>query len=128
VRPVTGEPGGPEWIAAGRTLTRLAELGERAGLTFTLENLNTAVDHPGVPFAPAADTLALVAAVGRPGLRMNLDLYHAQIAEGNLIALLRRPSPTQPPAPRTGWRTGWAVPRRSPTPVSCSPTPPSTQW
>jgi hydroxypyruvate isomerase len=90
VRPVTGEPTGPMWITASRTLSRLAELGERAGLTFTLENLNTAVDHPGVPFATAADTLALVAAVDRPGLRMNLDLYHAQIGEGNLIALLRR--------------------------------------
>jgi hydroxypyruvate isomerase len=43
-----------------------------------------------VPFARAADTLALVAAVDRPGLRMNLDLYHAQIGEGNLIALLGR--------------------------------------
>jgi hydroxypyruvate isomerase len=90
VRPVTGEPAGPMWIAACRTLTRLAELGERAGLTFTLENLNTAVDHPGVPFARAADTLALVAAVDRSGLRMNLDLYHAQIGEGNLIELLGR--------------------------------------
>jgi len=90
VRPVTGEPNGPMWIAACRTLTRLAELGESAGLAFTLENLNTVVDHPGVPFAKAADTLALVAAVNRPGLRMNLDLYHAQIGEGNLIALLRR--------------------------------------
>jgi len=65
-------------------------LGESAGIAFTLENLNTVVDHPGVPFAKAADTLALVAAVNRPGLRMNLDLYHAQIGEGNLIALLRR--------------------------------------
>jgi len=90
VQPVTGEPNGPMWIAACRTLTRLAELGERAGLTFTLENLNTAVDHPGVPFARAADTLALVGAVNRPAMRMNLDLYHAQIGEGNLIALLRR--------------------------------------
>ena len=58
-----------------------------------LENLNTAVDHPGVPFARAADTLALVEAVDRPGLRMNLDLYHAQIGEGNLIELLRRARP-----------------------------------
>ena len=78
------------WLTAAKTLTRLAELGERAGRAFTLENLNTAVDHPGVPFARAADTMALVAAVGRPGLRMNLDLYHAQIGEGNLIALLRQ--------------------------------------
>jgi hydroxypyruvate isomerase len=90
VVPVTGEATGAMWIAAHRTLARLAELGESAGVTFTLENLNTAVDHPGVPFATAADTLAMVAAVDRPGLRMNVDLYHAQIGEGNLIELLRR--------------------------------------
>jgi hydroxypyruvate isomerase len=41
-----------------------------------------------VPFARAADTLALVEAVDRPGLWMMLDLYHAQIGEGNLIQLL----------------------------------------
>ncbi|MEU0383483.1 TIM barrel protein [Streptomyces chartreusis] len=90
VAPVTGDPTGPMWITAHQTLTRLAELGESAGVVFTLENLNTAVDHPGVPFATAADTLALVQAVDRPGLRMNLDLYHAQIGEGNLIELVRK--------------------------------------
>ncbi|MFF2849043.1 TIM barrel protein [Streptomyces sp. NPDC058001] len=90
VHPVTGEATGPMWIAAHRTLGRIAELGEGAGVVFTLENLNTAVDHPGVPFAKAADTLALVGAVDRPGLKMNLDLYHAQIGEGNLIELVRR--------------------------------------
>jgi len=63
---------------------------ERAGVTFCLENLNTALDHPGAPFARADDTLALVDAVARPGLRMMLDLYHAQIGEGNLIQLLKR--------------------------------------
>ncbi|MET7473260.1 TIM barrel protein [Streptomyces sp. NPDC005648] len=89
VVPVSAEPSGAMWMAARRTLARIAELGESAGVTFTLENLNTAVDHPGVPFARAADTLALVAAVDRPGLRMNLDLYHAQIGEGNLIELIR---------------------------------------
>ena len=55
-----------------------------------LENLNTAVDHPGTPFARAEDTLALVAAVDHPHLRLMLDLYHAQIGEGNLIELARR--------------------------------------
>ena len=81
------------WLTAARTLTRLAELGERAGRVFTLENLNTAVDHPGTPFARAADTLALVEAVDSPHLRMNLDLYHAQIGEGNLIELVERALP-----------------------------------
>jgi hydroxypyruvate isomerase len=32
---------------------------------FCLENVDTAVDQPGAPFAKAADTLALVAAVER---------------------------------------------------------------
>ena len=81
---------GPEWVTAVRTLEKIAALGERAGRVFNLENLNTAVDHPGTPFARAADTLALVEAVGSPHLRMNLDLYHAQIGEGNLIELVQR--------------------------------------
>jgi hydroxypyruvate isomerase len=81
------------WLAAARTLERLAALGERAGRVFTLENLNTAVDHPGTPFARAADTIALVEAVGSPHLRLNLDLYHAQIGEGNLVELVQRALP-----------------------------------
>ncbi|MCU1607589.1 MAG: Xylose isomerase domain protein barrel [Modestobacter sp.] len=62
------------WLTAARTLARLAELGERADRVFTLENLNTAVDHPGTPFARAADTMALVEAVDHPYLRLDLDL------------------------------------------------------
>jgi len=81
---------GEMWLTALRTLERLAELGERAGVTFCLENLNTVLDHPGVPLARARDTLALVEAVDSPHLRMMLDLYHAQIGEGNLVALVER--------------------------------------
>jgi hydroxypyruvate isomerase len=81
------------WLTAARTLEQLAALGERAGRVFTLENLNTAVDHPGVPFGRAADTIALVEAVGSPHLRLNLDLYHAQIGEGNLIQLVETALP-----------------------------------
>jgi len=81
------------WLAAERTLGRLARLGESSGVTFCLENLNTAVDHPGVPFAKARDTRALVGAVDSPGLRMMLDVYHAQIGEGNLVELIRRSAP-----------------------------------
>lgn len=89
VRPVATATG-PEWVTAVRTLEQVAALGEQAGRIFNLENLNTAVDHPGTPFARAADTLALVEAVDSPHLRMNLDLYHAQIGEGNLIELVQR--------------------------------------
>lgn len=81
------------WLTAARTLGRLGDLGAAAGRVFTLENLNTAVDHPGTPFATAADTMTLVEAVDNPHLRMNLDLYHAQIGEGNLIELVERALP-----------------------------------
>ena len=92
VRPVEVVTG-DMWLAAERTLSRVAELGERHGVTFVLENLNTEVDHPGTPFGRAADTLALVSAVDSPHLKMNLDLYHAQIGEGNLVELIRRSAP-----------------------------------
>jgi len=84
---------GPMWVAAARTLERVARLGEKHGVTFVLENLNTAVDHPGVPFARAEDCLALVQTVDSPHLRLMLDLYHAQIGEGNLIELCRQALP-----------------------------------
>lgn len=81
------------WLRAADTLRRLADLGEKYGRVFTLENLNLPVDHPGTPFGLAADTRTLVAAVDSPHLRMNLDLYHAQIGEGNLIELVRECQP-----------------------------------
>ncbi|HVU33699.1 MAG TPA: TIM barrel protein [Opitutaceae bacterium] len=88
-----GEVTGAMWLMARDTLNRLADLGQRTGVAFVLENLNTEVDHPGVPFGRARDTLALVSSVNRPQVRLNLDLYHAQIGEGNLIELVRRCAP-----------------------------------
>ncbi len=89
VQPVAAVTG-TMWLTARDTLLRVAELAEAEGVVFTLENLNGPVDHPGVPFGRAEDTLALVAAVNHPRLRLNLDLYHAQIGEGNLIELCRK--------------------------------------
>ena len=84
---------GAMWMKAQQTLTRIADLGRRHGVMFVLENLNAAVDHPGVPFGRAEECLALVKAVDRPEVKLMLDLYHAQIGEGNLIDLLRRAAP-----------------------------------
>lgn len=66
------------------TLNRICDLAEEEGVVFTLENLNP-IDHPGCPFGSTADVLALVSTVDRPQLRINLDLYHTQIGEGDLI-------------------------------------------
>ncbi|ONH50643.1 hydroxypyruvate isomerase [Pseudomonas cedrina] len=89
VHPVS-QATGRMWLSACKTLEKIARLGEDAGRVFLLENLNTEVDHPGTPFARADDTLALIEAVGSPHLKLNLDLYHAQIGEGNLIELIQR--------------------------------------
>jgi sugar phosphate isomerase/epimerase len=85
---------GDLWLKAEHTLARIAELGQREGVVFCLENLNTAVDHPGTPFAKAADTLALVAAVDSRHLRLMLDIYHAQIGDGNLVELINKCAPS----------------------------------
>ena len=82
-----------EWQTARDTLSRIAELGEKHNKIFTLENLNLLVDHPGTPFGLASEVIALIEAVNSPHLRMNLDLYHAQIGEGNLVELVRRALP-----------------------------------
>jgi hydroxypyruvate isomerase len=71
-------------LRARDTLHRISDLAEAEGVVFTLENLNP-IDHPGCPFGATADVLSLVSAVNRPQLRINLDLYHTQIGEGDLI-------------------------------------------
>ena len=81
---------GVMWLKARDTLCRMAELAEQENVTYTLENLNLLLDHPGVPFGRAEDTLALVSSVNHPRLRLNLDLYHVQIGEGNLIDMCKR--------------------------------------
>ncbi|WP_427135215.1 TIM barrel protein [Pseudarthrobacter sp. S9] len=92
VRPVHRSTG-QMWLTGLRTLERLAALGEKHGVTFALENLNTILDHPGIPLARAKDTLALVSVLDHPHVKMMLDLYHAQIGEGNLIELVRAALP-----------------------------------
>ncbi len=80
---------GRMWLKARDTLARIAEMAEQESVVYTLENLNVPVDHPGTPFGRAEDTLALVESVNHPRLRLNLDLYHVQIGEGNLIETCR---------------------------------------
>jgi hydroxypyruvate isomerase len=55
--------------------------------------LNLLVDHPNTPFGLAKDVIKLVKSVNKPNLKMNFDIYHAQIGEGNLIELLREALP-----------------------------------
>ncbi|MEQ8374658.1 MAG: TIM barrel protein [Roseibium aggregatum] len=80
---------GAMWLKAKDTLNRICDMAEEEGVVFTLENLNL-LDHPGCPFGCTEDVLALVSAVDRPQLRINLDLYHTQIGEGDLVRWCRK--------------------------------------
>ena len=75
---------GAMWLKARDTLHRICDMAEQQGVNFNLENLNL-MEHPGCPFNTTADVLALVSSVNRPQLRINLDLYHTQIGEGDLV-------------------------------------------
>ena len=74
-------------LRARDTLHRICDLAEELDVTFTLENLNLR-EHPGCPFNSTAAVLSLVSVVNRPQLRINLDLYHTQIGEGDVIRWL----------------------------------------
>lgn len=77
------------WITAYKALSQLAKLGEENQMTYTLEVLNTKVDHAGYSLNTIEDTVRLVQEVGSPHVKILFDIYHTQIEEGNVVELLR---------------------------------------
>ena len=84
---------GAMWLKAADTLRKVAQLGERAGRVFTLENLNLPVDHPGTPFALAADT-------GRSGEQPGAEDESRPLSRADRR---RQPDRTDPPS----WPGNW---------------------
>ncbi len=76
--------------------TYLANLAKAAAaapdLTLTIEPINHR-DMPGYHLARTDDARAVIAEVGAPNLRLQLDLYHAQIMEGDLTERIRALAP-----------------------------------
>ena len=58
------------------------------GATLVVEPLNR-IETPGFLIGTTAEALALIAEVGAPNFKLQYDVYHAQRAEGNLIATIR---------------------------------------
>ncbi|MET7516536.1 2-oxo-tetronate isomerase [Streptomyces sp. NPDC005480] len=77
-------------------LSNLAYAAEQAaavGVDILIEPINGR-DMPGYFLSRQADAHAVVQEVGAPNLKVQLDLYHCQIVEGDLTATLRRDLPT----------------------------------
>ncbi|MEV5612774.1 2-oxo-tetronate isomerase [Streptomyces sp. NPDC052225] len=74
-------------------LAYAARQAESAGIDILIEPINTR-DMPGYFLNRQADAHAIVQEVGAVNLKVQLDLYHCQIVEGDLTATLRRDLPT----------------------------------
>lgn len=70
-------------------LRRAADMLAPHGITAVIEPLNTR-DTPGYFLTSTGQAMAVIAAVGRDNLKLQLDLYHCQIMEGDLAMHIRR--------------------------------------
>ncbi|HAC89270.1 MAG TPA: hydroxypyruvate isomerase [Planctomycetaceae bacterium] len=71
-------------------LKRLMPIAEAAGVTITMELLNSRVDHPDYMCDRTDWGVALCQAVGSDKFKLLYDIYHMQIMEGDVIATIRK--------------------------------------
>lgn len=66
-----------------------AKVAEREGVMLILEPMNIRVDHKGHCLYGSEPAVRICRAVGSPMVKINWDLYHCQISEGDLCGRLR---------------------------------------
>ena len=69
-------------------LRRAADRAALHGITLLIEPLNKR-DNPGYFLNTTAEAMAILSEVGRDNLKLQLDLYHCQITEGDLATHIR---------------------------------------
>ena len=70
-------------------LKRAAPIAERHDVMLIVEPMNIRVDHKGHCLYGSAPTIAICRAVHSSHVKINWDLYHMQISEGDLCGRLR---------------------------------------
>jgi hydroxypyruvate isomerase len=70
-------------------LKKAAPVAEKAGITLILEPMNIRVDHKGHCLYGSAPTIKIIKAVNSKAVKINWDLYHMHITEGDLCGHLR---------------------------------------
>lgn len=84
-----GIPDGEAREQVAAALRRVVPVLEAGGLTLLVEPMNTRVDHPGYTLPNSDHVLEVCRAVGSDRVRVNWDLYHLHISEGDLSGHLR---------------------------------------
>lgn len=72
-----------------KALRRAAPIAEREKVMMILEPMNIRVDHKGHCLYGSPPTIKICEAVGSEYLKINWDLYHMQITEGDLCGRLK---------------------------------------
>ncbi len=70
-------------------LKRAAPIAEAEGIMLILEPMNIRVDHKGHCLYGSVDAVRICRTVDSPMVKINWDLYHMQISEGDLCGRLR---------------------------------------
>jgi hydroxypyruvate isomerase len=78
---------GAEITAEG--LSRVAGIAENAGVTLTLELLNSKVDHKDYQCDRTAWGVEVCRMVNSPRVKLLYDIYHMQIMEGDIMRTIR---------------------------------------
>ncbi len=76
-------------LTTAEGLRRLAPLAEAAGVTLTLELLNSKVDHQDYQCDHTAWGVLVMNLVNSPRVKLLYDIYHMQIMEGDIIRTIR---------------------------------------
>jgi hydroxypyruvate isomerase len=71
-----------------KNLKKAAKLAAKQDVTLLIEPINTR-DIPGYLVNRTTDALAIIAQVGEPNVKLQFDLYHRQIMEGDLVMAIR---------------------------------------
>ena len=74
---------------AVENLSWAAPLAGQAGVTLLIEPLNE-TDFPNYALHRIGEALNLIKQVNHPGVKLQCDVYHAQMTEGNLINTIKR--------------------------------------
>lgn len=71
-----------------RNMRHAAAIARASGVTLLIEPINQR-DLPGYLVSRTDDALALMALIDEDNVRLQLDLYHRQITEGDLLSVIR---------------------------------------
>ena len=71
-------------------LRRCCDIVEPHGLTLLIEPLNRKTNHPGAFLYRSPQAYLICQAVNRPSCKIQFDVYHQQITEGNLLPNIDR--------------------------------------